>query len=157
MFELIGLIFGGASRLGQYWLDLKDKQKEREHEAVMFDLQVKLQDQRLSAEKEMRQMDATAKRDEAELDALVTALQSQAAEATKAGGWVLKLSASVRPVVSYWLLLIYTASKCAALSLALASGVGLAEAVRASYTEFDGTLLASVISYYFVNRGLIRS
>ena len=62
MFELIGLIFGGASRLGQHWLDLKDKQKEREHEAVMFDLQVKLQDQRLSAEKDMRQMDATAKR-----------------------------------------------------------------------------------------------
>ena len=99
MFELIGLIFGGASRLGQHWLDLKDKQKEREHEAVMFDLQVKLQDQRLSAEKDMRQMDATAKRDEAELDALVTALQTQAQEASKAGGWVLKLSASDAPEV----------------------------------------------------------
>jgi len=156
MFELIGLIFGGASRLGQYWLDLKDKQKEREHEAVMFDLQVKLQDQRLSAEKDMRQMDAGAKRDEAELDALVTALQTQAQEAGKAGGWVLKLSASVRPVVSYWLLFIYTASKVAALYLALNAGASLAEAVRASYTEFDGTLLASIISYYFVNRGLIR-
>jgi len=156
MFELIGLIFGGASRLGQYWLDLRDKQKEREHEAVMFDLQVKLQDQRLSAEKDMRQMDAGAKRDEAELDALVTALQTQAQEAGKAGGWVLKLSASVRPVVSYWLLFIYTASKVAALYLALNAGASLAEAVRASYTEFDGTLLASIISYYFVNRGLIR-
>ena len=156
MFELIGLIFGGASRLGQYWLDLKDKQKEREHEAVMFDLQVKLQDQRLSAEKDMRQMDAGAKRDEAELDALVTALQTQAQEAGKAGGWVLKLSASVRPVVSYWLLFIYTASKVAALYLTLNTGSSLAEAVRASYTEFDGTLLASIISYYFVNRGLIR-
>ena len=156
MFELIGLIFGGASRLGQHWLDLKDKQKEREHEAVMFDLQVKLQDQRLSAEKDMRQMDATVKREEAELDALVTALQTQAQEAGKAGGWVLKLSASVRPVVSYWLLLIYSASKVAGLHLALTSGASLAEAVRASYTEFDGTLLGTVIAFYFVNRSLAK-
>ena len=40
MFELLGLVFGGVSRLSQHFLDLRDKQKEREHEAVMFDLQV---------------------------------------------------------------------------------------------------------------------
>lgn len=122
----------------------------------MFDLQITLQGQRIEADKQMRQMDAESKRDTAELDALMTALQSQTAEAKAAGGWVLQLSASVRPVVSYWLLGVYTAAKGAGLYLALTSGVSLAEAVRASYTEFDGTLLGTVMSFYFVNRSLVR-
>ena len=156
MLELIGLIFGGVSRLGQHWLELADKQKERDHEARMFDLQVKLQDQRIQADKDMRQMDADSKRDTAELDALMTAMQTQSEEARAAGGWVLKLSASVRPVVSYWLLFIYTCAKGATLYLSLTSGVALAEAVRAAYTEFDGALLGSIMSYYFINRSLIQ-
>jgi hypothetical protein len=33
MFELFGLIFGGVSRLTQHFMDLKEKQNERDHEA----------------------------------------------------------------------------------------------------------------------------
>ena len=68
MFELLGIVFGGASRLTQHWMETRDKQNEREHEAVMFDKQVALQSQRFAAEKDLRQMDITAQRDVGELD-----------------------------------------------------------------------------------------
>jgi hypothetical protein len=157
MLELLGIVFGGASRLGQYWMEAQDKEKERVHEREMFDKQVALQAQKSDAEKDLRRMDADAAKDTGELNALVQAISAQGTEATAAGGWVLSLSASVRPVVSYWLLGIYTASKASILYLSLSGGVGFAEALRASYTEFDGALLGSIMSFWFADRSLRKS
>jgi hypothetical protein len=154
MIELLGLIFGGASRLFQHWLDMQDKQREREHEAVMYDKQITLAERKIDAEKDLRRMDQEAAEVAGEFEALRAAIESQAAEAKAAGGWVLQLSASVRPVLSYWFAAIYTIAKLAGLYLALSSGVALGEAVRACYTEFDGTILASILSFYFADRSL---
>ena len=157
MFEILGIVFGGVSRLAQHYMEMQDKQKECEHEAVMFDKQVALQAQRIDAEKDLRQMDVTAQRDAGELDVLQAAITAQAQEAEAAGGWVAKLSASVRPMVSYWLLAIYTAAKVATLTITLSSGAPLAEAIRAAYTEFDGALLGSIVSFWFADRSLRKA
>lgn len=161
MFEIAGIIFGGVARLGQHWMELKDKDKERLHEQAMFDKQVVLQSQKIDAERGLRQMDVDSIKDSKELDALMAAIQDQSTQAVAAGGFVLKLSASVRPVVSYWLLFAYTASKCAVLYLALKGGaapaVDFATATKAAYTEFDGALLGSVISFWFADRALRKA
>lgn len=158
MFEIAGIVFGGLARLGQHWMELKDKDKERLHEQSMFEKQIALQAQKTEAERGIRQMDVDSIKDLKELDAMITAIQDQSAQAVAAGGFILRLSASVRPVVSYWLLFAYTASKCAVLYLALDHGampaITFAEAVRAAYTEFDGALLGSVISFWFADRSL---
>lgn len=156
MLEIAGIIFGGASRLFQGWMELKDKDKEREHERLMFDKQVALQAQKAEADKELRQMDVDSAQNSKELDALMTALQAQSAEATAAGGWVLKLSASVRPVISYWLLLIYTAAKAASFYLALEKGNSIADAVLLIYTSFDGALLGSIVTFWFADRSMLK-
>lgn len=157
MFELLGIVFGGASRLAQHWMELNDKEKERQHEAVMYDKQIALQDRRIQADQELKAMDVQSIKDQSELDALMTAIQDQSAQAKAAAGWVLSLSASVRPIVSYWLLIIYSCAKGATLYMALKSGVGLAEAVKASYTEFDGAMLGSVLSFWFADRSLRKA
>lgn len=157
MLELLGIVFGGASRLVQHFMEMQDKQKEREHEAIMFDKQVALQGQKIEAEKDLRQMDADAQRDAGELNAMIAGINAQAQEAQAAGGWVAKLSASVRPVVSYWLLLVYTAAKGATLYMMLRSGTPLAEAVTHVYTTFDGALLGSIVSFWFADRSLRKA
>jgi hypothetical protein len=154
MIELIGLIFGGVSRLGQHWMELRDKDKERGHEAVMYDKQVALADRRFEHDADLRRMDAGAADSQAEWAALMAGVDAQAREAQAAGGWVAKLSASVRPAVTYWLMLIYTAAKAAMLYSALASGVPLAEAVLAMYSAADAALLSSILSFWFVDRSL---
>lgn len=154
MFELLGLIFGGVSRLAQHWLDLSDKEKERSHERLMFEQQAQMQDKRFAHDAELRHMDATAREADNEWTAIAAAAKAQADEARSAGGWVLALSASVRPVLSYWFVALYTVAKAATLYLALKDGVGFALAIRAAYTEFDGTILASIVSFYFADRAL---
>lgn len=152
--ELLGLIFGGASRLAQHWLDLSDKEKERSHERLMFEQQVQMQDKRFVHDSELRTMDMAGQEAANEWGAIAEAARAQAEESKAAGGWVLSLSASVRPILSYWFVLLYTVAKFATLYLAMKDGVGFAIAARAAYTEFDGTILAAIVSFYFADRSL---
>lgn len=154
MFELIGLIFGGVSRLGQHWMELKDKDKERSHEAVMYDKQMALADKRHEHDADLRRMDAAAQDASAEWAALSAAVQAQAQEAQAAGGWVAKLSASVRPIVTYWLMALYSMAKLFTVILAMQGGVPFMTAAAAAYTEADGALLSSILSFWFVDRSL---
>jgi hypothetical protein len=154
MLEILGLVFGGVSRLGQHWMEMQDKQKEREHEATMYDKQMALADKRAVHDQELRRMDTESAESQAEWAAMTAAIQAQADEAGKAGGWVAALSASVRPLVTYWLMALYTLAKIATLWMALGAGVSFANAVAAAYTAMDGALLSSILSFWFVDRSL---
>jgi hypothetical protein len=154
MFELLGLVFGGVSRLTQHWLELKDKDKERSHEAVMYDKQMALADKRHEHDADLRKMDAASAEAAAEWNALAAAVQAQATEAQAAGGWVAKLSASVRPVVTYWLLGLYSLSKLFAILVALKANEPFLLAVSGVYGEADAALLFSVLSFWFMDRSL---
>ena len=154
MIELFGLVFGGAARLGQHWMELRDKDKERSHEAVMYDKQTELADKRFVHDAELRRMDAGAAEAQAEWAGMLAAVQAQASESQAAGGWVAKLSASVRPLVTYWLLAIYSAVKIAMLYTALASNVPMADAIIALYSPADAALLSSILSFWFMDRSL---
>lgn len=152
--EIIGLIFGGVSRLGQHWMELRDKDKERSHEAVMYDKQIALADKRFEHDADLRRMDAAAADASAEWTALTAAVQAQAQEAQAAGGWVAKLSASVRPVVTYWLLALYSLSKVFAICIGIANNEPFLVAVGGVYGAADGALLSSILSFWFVDRSL---
>lgn len=157
MFELIGLIFGGVSRLGQHWMELQDKQRERSHEAVMFERQIEMQDKRAVHDQALRRMDADSAESSAEWAALATAVQAQADEASKAGGWVAALSASVRPITTYWLLALYTLSKIFSIVIAIDGGEPFLLAVQAVYTDPDRMLLSSILSFWFMDRSLRKA
>jgi FtsH-binding integral membrane protein len=99
-------------------------------------------------------MDLAAQQDKGDAEALVAALQAQASEAQAAGGWAAAISASVRPLISYWLMGIYTVAKVATLWMSTQSGVPFAQAVVAAYSSFDGALLGSIVSFWFADRSL---
>ena len=156
MIELFGLIFGGLSRLAQHFMDLQEKASERDHEYRMYEQQIALADKRYAHDADMRLMDAQSAEAQGDIDLLLAGINSQAREAQAAGGWVAKLSASVRPVLSYWLLALYTIAKFTALYMAMSGGASFGESMRYVYTEFDGCVMASVISFYFADRSLRR-
>ena len=111
MVELLGLIFGGLSRLAQHFMDLREKSSERDHEYRMYEQQIALADKKYAADADMRRMDSESAETQGDIALLLEGIKSQASEAKSAGGWVAQLSASVRPVLSYWLLALYTISK----------------------------------------------
>jgi hypothetical protein len=155
MFELIGLIFGGVSRLGQHWMEMKDKQAERDHEARMFEAQVKLQEMQASERKELKQMDLQITQDTNDTNALIAAIQSQTAEAQHVGGWVEKFNAMMRPLLTFYhCIVVYTAAKIAQFYIASIGGVVWSAAFLQVYTEADRAIAMSILSYVFVDRSL---
>lgn len=155
MLELLGLIFGGVSRLAQHWMDLREKEKERAHEAVMYDKQIELADKRFVHDAEMRRMDAESADVQAEWAAMTAAIEAQAREAAAAGGWVAKFSALMRPLLTFWhAIFIYTLVKIAAFVIAFSGGLTWAEAVTFIYAESDKILCAAMVSYWFADRSL---
>lgn len=157
MMELLGLIFGGASRLVQHWMDQREKQAERAHEAVMYDKQIALMDKRHAHDAELRRMDGENAQALADIEALARAAEAQAREATAAGGWVAKFSAVMRPLLTFYhAVVIYTAVKAAQFYLAGQTGYGWAEALTGIYGEFDRAMLGSMIGFWFQDRSLRR-
>jgi len=155
--SILGSVFGGATRLVQEGLSIWDKRDERRHEAEMFNLQAKLQEQRATAEAALRQMDVAAAGVAGEVDLLKSAMADQSAQVAAAGGWVAGLSASVRPLVSYFLLLLYGVSKASNLYLMLGQEVPFATAAADLYTGFDQVLLSSVVTYWFADRSIRKA
>ena len=110
MFEVFGGILGGALggifRLAPEVLKFFDKKNERSHEMLMFARQCELEQIR----GQMKLAEIGAQREAAVdvgvMDAFNSAIEQQATMVKAAGGWAASLSASVRPVVTYWILLL---------------------------------------------------
>lgn len=157
MIEIAGLVFGGLSRLGQYWMELRERDKERAHEAVMFDKQVALSDREYMQQRDMKHMDNLAAESTAEWNALAAAVQAQAEEAKAAGGWVAKFSASMRPFLTFYhAVLLFTLYKLAMFYIATAGGLEWAHAFTTIYDDFDRALVGSMVGFWFQDRSLRR-
>jgi hypothetical protein len=155
MIELVGILFGGVSRLAQHWLDLKDKQAERNHEATMYDKQIELADRRIAHDADMRRLNAASAENAADVSLLTAAIEAQAREVSSAGGWVAKFSAVMRPLLTFYhAILVYSAVKVALFTVAYSGGIPWNVALLQVYGEFDKALVGSMVSFWFADRSL---
>jgi len=153
---LLGSIFGGVFRLAPEVLKFFDKKNEREHELNMFARQCELET--LRGQQKLAEIGAQreAAIDVGVMDAFNNAITQQAEMVKAAGGWVASLSASVRPVMTYYLLVMYGAAKTAAMVLAYYHGQALTEVLSKSWGTDDMALLTGVINYWMIDRSLAK-
>jgi hypothetical protein len=161
MFELLGggifgSLLGGVFRLAPEVLKFFDKKNEREHELNMFSRQCDLE--QLRGAQKLAEIGAQreAAVDVGVMDAFNAAINQQAEMVKAAGGWVASLSASVRPVMTYYLLAMYGAAKTAAMVLAYYHGQALTEVLAKSWGPDDMALLTGVINYWMIDRSLAK-
>lgn len=155
MIEALGLVFGGLSRLWQHQMELKDKDAERKHEAVMYDKQIALAEKKHVQDVELRQVEGNFAEAAAEWSAMEAAIKAQATEAQAAGGLVAKFSAFMRPFLTFWhAIVVYTAVKVALFILALNGGLSWADAIVHIYGESDKALCMSMVGFWFADRSL---
>lgn len=151
---LLGSIFGGVFRLVPEVLKWLDKKNERQHELAMFTQQCQLESQRGA----QRLAEIGAQRDLAVdsgvVSALEAAIKSQAEMAKAAGGWAAKLSTSVRPVVTYWLVLLWSVAHVWFMADAWASGLSPREVFKDIMSADFVALVAGTINYWFLDRTL---
>ena len=143
---------GGLLRLAPEIMKGFDRKNERSHEQAMMQLEIQVVEKRL--EHEMRKVDAAMTI--AEMDAISAAVKEQGQTARAAGKFVAAMSALVRPLVTYWFVIMYSAVKIVSMSMAIAAGIYWKEVLVNSWTADDMAMLVMVLSFWFVGRTIDR-
>lgn len=151
---ILGSVFGGLFRMAPEVLKFFDKKNERQHELAMFARQCDLEAQR--GQQKLAEIGAQreAAIDVGVMDAFNNAITQQAEMVKAAGGWVASLSASVRPVVTYWVLFIYSFIHIWFAWNAWLTGSPPVEVFKTMMTPDFSALLSGTINYWFLDRTL---
>jgi hypothetical protein len=153
---IFGSLLGGIFRLAPEVLKFLDKKNERGHELEMFNRQCELEAQR--GQQKMAEIGAQheATVDAGVMNAFNAAIESQTEMAKAAGGWAASLSASVRPVVTYWILLVWS---CVHLWMAYSSwrtGMEPTEVFKLMMSADFSALVSGTLNYWFLDRTLAK-
>jgi hypothetical protein len=151
---VLGSVIGGVFRLVPEFIKAFDRKSERGHELAMFDRQCKLEEQRGA----QKMAEIGAQRDLAVdsgvIDAFKAAIEQQT-EMTKAtSGWVAALASSVRPVITYWVLLLWSLVHLWYCAQAISAGLDPTAAFKAMLTPDFSALVAGTLNYWFLDRTL---
>lgn len=159
MFELIGGglfggLLGGIFRLAPEVLKFFDKKNEREHELSMFSRQCELE--QLRGQQRLAEIGAQreAAVDVGVMDAFNAAIASQTEMAKAAGGWAASLSASVRPVVTYWIMALWSFIHIWFAWNAWLAGASPEVVFKTMMTVDFCALVSGTINFWFLDRTL---
>jgi hypothetical protein len=139
---------GGLLRLAPEIMKGFDRKHERQHELAMMQVEIQIVEKRL--EHEMRKVDAAMSM--AEMDAISQAVKEQGQTARAAGKFVAAMSALVRPLVTYWFVIMYSAVKITSMVMAIQSGGDWKDVLVSSWTADDMAIFVMIISFWFVGR-----
>jgi len=154
---LLGGIFGGVFRLFPEVLKFFDKKNEREHELAMFNRQCELES--IRGQQKLAEIGAQrdAAVDEGVMQAFKAAIDQQTEMVKTAGkGWIASLSASVRPVVTYWVLLIWTFVHCYTAYVGYSTGLNAIDTFKLFMTADFTALVSGTVNYWFLDRTLAK-
>ena len=148
--SLLGGLFGGIFRLVPEFLKIWDAKDNRKHELAMLGAEMEFA--KLRAEQAMHTVDAEV--DRAHLDALGAALDGQAKMAVAGGKTAAFLSALVRPLVTYWFVVLYSAVKIAMMLVAYEQSADWKAVLIEAWNPEDMAIFTGIIAFWFVSRSL---
>ena len=151
--SIFGGLLGGLFRLAPEVLKWLDRKDERAHELSMLDKEMAFA--QIRAEQAMHTVDAQV--DVAQLDAIGKALEGQANMAIAAGKFVAGISALVRPLVTYWVVALWTGVKIASMTLAYQTNGSWKEMLLTNWGADDMAILSMILCFWFVGRGIEKT
>lgn len=153
---IFGSLMGGVFRLIPEFFKFLDRRDERKHELAMFDRQCDLEKVRgqIKLDEINAQRDAAV--DTGMVSAFKAAIDQQAEMVKAAGGKIAALSASVRPVMTYYMLGVYGCVKIAIFVLSLINKDPAVQVLAKVWTPEDMALLCGVVNYWLLDRSLAK-
>ena len=148
--SIFGGLLGGLFRLAPEVLKWLDRKDERAHELSMLDKEMAFA--QIRAEQAMHTVDAQV--DVVQLDAIGKALEDQANMAIAAGKFVAGISALVRPLVTYWVVALWSGVKIASIVLVYQSGGSWQEMLLKNWGPDDNAILSMLLIFWFVGRSI---
>lgn len=159
MFEILsggifGGLIGGVFRLAPEVIKFFDKKNERQHELAMFARQCELE--QLRGQQKLAEIGAQreAAVDVGVMDAFTAAINQQSDMVKAAGGWAAGLSASVRPVVTYWIMALWSFIHVWFAWQAHKAGAPPEVVFKTMMTVDFTALVSGTINYWFLDRTL---
>jgi hypothetical protein len=151
---IFGSLLGGIFRLAPEVLKFFDKKNERSHELLMFNRQCELE--QIRGQQKLAEIGAERDKaiDTGVMEAFNAAINQQAEMAKAAGGWAASLSASVRPVVTYWVILLWSFVHLWFAWNAWLQGAAPREVFETMMTADFMALVSGTINYWFLDRTL---
>jgi hypothetical protein len=161
MFELLGggifgSLLGGVFRLVPEFLKAFDKKNERSHELSMFDKQCDVEKTRGAQKLSEIGAERDSVLDTGAMAAFQSPIQQQTDMVKAAGGWAASLSASVRPVMTYYLLAVYGVVKVCLVINQMRTGVPFVDVMPKLWSGDDMALLSGVVNYWILDRTLAK-
>lgn len=153
MFELLSLIVGSVTRLGPELLKLITAKRDSDHEYRMSELQLRIDQARAGQALDLVHAQGAIAQEAQELQAIVEAARDQSKPTGIA--WIDGLSSSVRPILTYWwCMILYTSAKIVLVIGAWPMDMPALAALLLS--DFDRSIVASIIGFWFTDRVLRR-
>lgn len=153
---ILGSVLGGLFRLAPEVLKWLDRRNERGHELAMFERQVSLEQTRGAQKLAEIGAQREAVVDSGAMDAFKAAIEQQTEVAKAAGGWAAALSATVRPVVTYWVLAIWSFVHLWFAASAYSAGADPKTVFATIMSPDFAALVAGTINYWFLDRTLAK-
>ena len=148
MLTLLGSLLGFATSFAPKIFDFFQERADRAHELAMIDRQ--MEQMRLGGELRLQEINAQA--DIAQAKAIYRHDSS-----IKSATWVDNLRGSVRPIITYLLVVTFIAIKGAGLYALIAiEGMAIYQALPAIGDDQFNAMLAAVISFWFGSRAMHR-
>ena len=147
---LLSMLGGGLMRLLPELFSFLNKRTDNAHELAMMDKQAELEKTRSVMRQEEIQAQGQVDFNIAELGALGEALKSQMQ--VTGNSLVDALNFLVRPIVTYFFVLLYALAKVAMFVVAMKSGLDAWETVLRIYDGEDRAILGGILSFWFIGR-----
>lgn len=148
-----GSLAGSAFRLIPEGMKFLDRRSDRAHEVDMFKLQLAADAQKTAEQLSVINAQHAADADTKDLDALIAGVTVQGAHSGVS--WVDGLNALVRPLLTiHWCVLLYSAVLWARYDVLVHSGTAGADAILQLWGPPEYGLVASMLSFWFVDRSL---
>lgn len=148
---IVGSLLGLGARLVPEIMRHFQDRRDKAHELEMLRLQIDSADKLTKLRMDEGRQAEEYKLEGKGLDALMEAIKGQFAVTA---GWAANLSAGVRPISTYWLMLLYSANKIVIVIAAAIAGTPLASFAPLVWTPDDIALFSGVMNFWFLDRVL---
>lgn len=152
LLTLFGGGLGGVLRLVPAILKLFTDQRDRDHEYRMTKLQLDIDKARSQQAIDLAHVQGDVAAEGGEMQAYIEAIKGQGQ--ITGVPWVDALNASVRPVLTYWWMSIFTIYKISTIVAACLAWTSLNDFLLKLWTMQDAGILSMILGFWFVDRAM---
>lgn len=150
LLTLLSMLGGGLMRLLPEVFTFLNKKTDNAHELAMMEKQAELEKTRSAMRQEEIQTQGQVDFNIAELSALGEALKGQMQ--VTGNSLVDTLNFLVRPLTTYFFLLMYALAKIAMFVVAMKSGLNAWDTILKIYDAEDRAILSGILAFWFLGR-----